>query len=412
MLHMKLIKHTYYLLFIFSFFVAGQTALAQADMQKKLEAKRKALQEEIQQINKRLSVVKKDESGALSEYNAIKRKIEVRRKLIKNLQKEINHINYLIKKNTRKTEELNKELEKLKADYARMIRQSYNSRSRNDKLYFLFSSESFQQAFKRMQYMKQYAKYRKKQAGEIEKKKQELADIKQKLEADKKAKQKLYADYKKENEIIRREQEKQLAVLNRIKSQKRKYLAQIKAKQREQARIDKLIEEMIKKAINKSNSKVARNKRTKGKFFLTPEGKKLAGEFSKNKGYLPWPVKKAYISRKFGVQPHEIFKNVKVTNAGIYLATEPGSKARAVFDGKVLQIQLIPGGNNTVFIRHGNYLTIYGNLKEVYVKPGQKVKMKQEIGKIATGPNGKTELKFRIYKNTTKLNPELWLMKK
>jgi len=407
---MKFKLYTYQIIVFFLFL--GQAGYAQINMQKKLEKKRKALQKEIAQINQRLSLTQENESNALQVFNEIKRKIYIRQKLIRNLKKEINHINYLIRKNEKKTQDLNNELEKLKADYAQMIRQAYNSRSRNDKLYFLFSSESFQQAFKRMQYLKQAAKYRKKQAEKIEEKKIELAQLKEKLEKDKKAKQKLYADYKKEEKIIRKEQEKQLAVVNQIKAQKRKYLAQIKAKQREQARIDKLIDDLIQKAIRESNKKTSTAQRKTGKFFLTPEGKKLANDFAKNKGYLPWPVKKAYISRRFGVQQHEIFKNIKVSNAGIHLATEPGSKARAVFDGKVLQIQVIPGGNNTVFIKHGNYLTIYGNLKEVYVQPGQKVKMKQEIGKIATGPNGKTELKFRIYKNTTKLNPELWLMKK
>ena len=402
--------YTYYLFVVLLFFTgisSGQTA-----MQKKLEQRRQALQQEILQINKRLLLTKKDESGALNEYNQLKRKIIIRQKLIKTLQKEINHLNAEIRKNQEKTKALNNELESLKKDYARMIRQSYNSRSRNDKLYFLFSSESLQQAFKRMQYLKQYGKYRKKQAGVIEEKKKELALTKEKLEADKKAKQIIFSDYKKEEKALKKEKQKQLEIVNRIKSKKKKYIAQIKAKQKEQARIDRLIDELIKKAIKQSNKKVSKKNRKSGKFFLTPEGKKLANKFSANKGYLPWPVKKAYISRKFGVQQHEIFKNVKVNNTGIYLATEPGSKARAVFDGKVLQIQVIPGGNNTVFIKHGNYLTIYGNLKEVYVQPGDHIKMKQKIGKIATDAKGKTELKFRIYKNMTKLNPELWLMKK
>ena len=263
-----------------------------------------------------------------------------------------------------------------------------------------------------MQYLKQYAKYRKQQAEKIEQKKQELSRLKLKLEKEKASKKKLFVVYKKEEAAIQKEQAKQLLVVEKIKKKKSYYLAQIRSKQREQRRIDKLIDNLIKKAIAKSNHQVVKSKRTKGKFFMTPESKKLANKFSKNKGILPWPVKKAYISRRFGVQQHEIFKNIKVENNGIYLATEAGSKARAVFEGEVLQIQLIPGGNNTVFIKHGNYLTIYGNLKEVYVKPGDKVHTKQEIGLIATDSRtGKTELKFRVYKNMTKLNPEYWLQK-
>ncbi len=386
-----------------------QHVSAQKDLQKKLELKRQALQKEILQINKQLLKTKQTESSALDTYTQIRRKIVIRQRLIRNLQSEINHLKRQIKANEKKSAQLNKELKKLKADYAQMIRKSYNTRSRQDKLYFLFSSESFQQAFKRAQYLKQYAKYRKRQAEEIVEKQKALKQLKEKLNKDKEAKLVLYKNYKKEQETIKKEQEKQQAIVNKIKKKKRYYLKQIKAKQQEQAKIDKLIDKLIRKAIARSNRKVKKSQRTTSKFFLTPEGKKLANKFSANKGALPWPVKKAYISRKFGNQHHEIFKNIKVVNTGIYLATEPGSKVRSVFEGKVLQIQLIPGGNNTVFIKHGNYLTIYGNLKEVYVKPGERVKTKQVIGKVATSPDGKTELKFRIYKNTTKLNPELWL---
>ncbi len=400
-----------YIILLLLFFLAPAVQ-AQNDMQKKLEQRRKNLQQEIAQINQQLLKTKRYESNALDEYNQIKRKLILRQKLIKNLRREINHINHQIKQNQEKIKKLNAELEQIKKEYAQMIRQSYNSRSRENKLYFLFSAESFQQAFKRMQYLKQFAKYRKKQAEEIEKKKEELKKLEAQLQQDKEKKEIVYKNYREEERKIKEEQKKQEAIVLQIKKKKGKYLAQIKAKQREQRRIDKMIDDLIKKAIAKSNKKVKKSSRSKSKFFLTPEGEKLANKFSANRGILPWPVKKAYISRKFGVQQHEIFKNVKVTNTGIYLATEPGSKVRAVFEGTVLQIQVIPGGNNTVFIKHGNYLTIYGNLKEVYVKPGQKVKTKQDIGKVATDINGKTELKFRIYKNMTKLDPEKWLLKK
>lgn len=389
------------------------TAYGQVNSREKLEKRRLELQKEITQINKQLLGVKRSESTALFEYNQLKRKINIRRRLIKTLQREINATSHSIRKTNQEIAKLEKDLEALKQDYANMVRHSYNSRSRENKLYFLFSSENFQQAYKRMQYMKQYSKYRQQQAVKIEEKKDKLTLLKVKLEKDKADKKKLFATYKKEANVIAGEQANQALVVANIKKKKSHYLAQIKAKQKEQARINRLIDKLIEKAIVKSNKKVRKSHRKKGQFFLTPEGKKLAGKFSSNKGLLPWPVKKAYISRKFGVQHHEIFKNVKLQTNGIYLATEPNSKARAVFEGTVLQIQLIPGGNNSVFVKHGNYLTIYGNLKEVYVKPGDKVKTKQELGLIATDRHtGKTELKFRIYKNMSKLNPELWLQKR
>ena len=400
----------YFSAVLISLFIT-QVSTAQKDLQQKLEQKRLNLQKEILQINKQLLQTKKTERSALNEYSQIKRKINIRQKLIQNLQEEINHINRAIKKNEAQTVALNKELKQLKQDYAKMIRQSYNSRSRQDKLYFLFSSKSFQQAFKRAQYLKQYAKYRKRQAQHIEEKKVELAKLKQKLQKDKAVKQKLYQNYQQETKTIKIEQQKQFTVVKKIKKKKRYYLKKIKAKQREQAKIDKMIENLIKKAIARSNKGQKKSQRHSGKFFLTPEAKKLASKFSTNKGALPWPLKKANIIRKFGRQPHEIFKNLVVINTGIYLETEPGSKVYSVFDGTVLQIQFIPGGNNSVFIKHGDYITIYGNLNEVYVKPGEKVKIRQTIGKVATDAYGKTEMKFRIFKNTTNLDPEKWLLR-
>jgi len=407
-----MIKKPAFIFVLILFFINTHHIYAQSDLKNKLEQRRLALQKEISQINKQFLQSKRHEADALDEYNQLKRKLYLRQKLIKNLQKEINYINHQIATNKKKIQDLNKELKTIKKEYAKMIRMTYNSRSRESKLYFLFSSKNFQQAFKRLQYLKQFAKYRQKQALEIEKKKEKISEIQKKLEKDKKNKALLYKDYQSEEIVLKREKQKQEEVVNQIKKKKNKYLAQIKAKQKEQRRLDKMIDELIKKAIAKSNKKAKKTNRSKSKFFLTPEGAKLANEFSQNKGKLPWPVKKAYISRKFGIQTHEIFKNVKINNTGIYLATEPGSKVRAVFKGEVLQIQLIPGGNNTVFIKHGNYLSIYGNLKEVYVKPGEKVNTKQIIGKVATDVNGKTELKFRIYKNMTKLNPANWLYKK
>ncbi len=408
---MKKSKLTYFILFVF--LLGMQTTYAQTKKQKELEKQRLELQRQINQINQQLDASRSNKNAALDVYEQIKRKIAIRRKLISNLRREINGISHQINKTEKKITKLTNEIAVLKKSYARMVRQSYNSRSRESKLYFLFSSEGFYQAFKRMQYMKQYNRYRKKQGEEILQKKDEQVLLKVGLEKNRQSKRKLYKDYKKEAAKIKKEQKKQQAVIDDIKKQEKFYTKQIKAKQKQQERIDKLIEDLIKNAIVKSNKKVKKSNRKANKFFLTPEGRKLANSFSSNRGALPWPVKKAYISRKFGKGHHEIYKNIPITSSGIHLSTEKRSKARAVFNGTVLQIQVVPGGNSSVFIKHGNYLTIYGNLKNVTVTPGQKVKTRQVIGTIATDPiSHKTELKFKIYKNTTKLNPEKWLQKR
>ena len=409
-------RYTIFFSLFFIFFVSAD--LSGQSNRRRLEAKRMALQKQIAEINQRISEVDKTKLSALEKADQIQQKIRIRKKLADNIRREINGISRQINKTEKEINQLEKELAKLKKDYAYMIMQAYKSRSRNGKLYFLFSSDNFYQAFKRMQYLKQFSIYRKKQGEEILQKKQKLLELQENLKKDRTEKRKLYANYKKEQEEIKKEQLAQLAVIKEIQKKKSQYLSEIRKKEKEKRKIDKLIEAEIKKAIARSNKRASKTtksktKTSKSKFFLTPEGKKLANKFSANRGILPWPVTKAYISRHFGVQKHEIFKNVVVQNSGVNLATTKGAKVRAVFEGQVLQIQIIPGGNTAVYIKHGDYISIYKNLKKVYVKPGDKVKTKQTIGVVATDPTtGKTEMKFLIYKNLTKLNPEKWLLKK
>ncbi len=382
----------------------------------RLEAKRLELQRQISQINNQLNEVNHTRANALEILNQINKKISIRNQLIKSLRGEINVITQKINRTDTKIGSLEKEIGELKNNYAEMIRQSYKNRSRNGKIYFLLSSEDFQQAFKRMQYLKQYANFRKNQVKEIQKKQAELRQLIKQLETSKEEKQKLFSKYKTEQQKIIKEKKVQQLEIDKIKKRRSYYLTQIKKKERQKRKIDQMIEAEIKKAIvrsNRHNIKSKTYKNSKSKFYMTPEAKKLAGEFSKNRGLLPWPVKKAYISRHYGVQHHEVFKNVKVYNSGVNLATVKGAKVHAVYKGKVLQIQIIPGGNTSVYIKHGNYLSIYQNLKKVMVKPGDMVKTGQTIGIVATDPTtGKTELKFLVYKNLTKLNPENWLLKK
>ncbi len=402
---------SFLLLFFFTADLPAQST------RRRLEAKRMVLQKQIEEINRRISEVDKKKLSALEKSEQIRQKIRIRKQLSDNIRREINGISRQINKTEKDIKQLEKELAALKKEYASLVRQAYKTRSRNGKLYFLFSADNFYQAYKRMQYLKQFSIYRKKQGEEIVLKKKELENLKSLLKKDREEKRKLYSSYKKEQEKILKEQEAQQAIIKEIQKKRSHYLAQIKKKEREKKKIDRLIEAEIRKAIAKSNKRskrgTASKKLSKTKFFLTPEGKKLADKFSANRGILPWPVTKAYITRRFGVQKHEIFKNIVVQNSGINLATTKGAKVRSVFDGQVLQIQIIPGGNTAVYIKHGDYITIYKNLKKVFVKPGDKIKTKQNIGEVATDPTtGKTEMKFMIYKNLTKLNPEKWLLKK
>ncbi|MBT8375312.1 MAG: peptidoglycan DD-metalloendopeptidase family protein, partial [Bacteroidia bacterium] len=276
---------------------------------------------------------------------------------------------------------------------------------------FLLSSENFKQAYKRVQYIRQYREYQREQAEEIKAKTQQLQELNIKLTHQKAEKQKLIE----ENKIAKRQLENELkereALMATIKADVSKYTLEIKKKQQEADRIDKEIDRLIKEAIAESNKK-AGNATSTGKFILTPAAKRLAADFESNKGKLGWPVSRGVIKTKFGTHPSPIDRSVLERSYGIKIATEKNAKVKAVFNGEVSKIMLIKNANPVVMIRHGNYLTVYKNLSKIYVKSGQTIVTGQEIGEVFTNPRtGESMLGFDVYKEDKTQNPENWLAK-
>jgi septal ring factor EnvC (AmiA/AmiB activator) len=233
------------------------------------------------------------------------------------------------------------------------------------------------------------------------------------LEIRKKEKEILAQESKKEQDKIEEEKKSQEEIRGKIKKQEKKYIEEIKKKQRAERKIDKQIEKIIRDAIAKANKKPGKKTSKKtSEFSLSPEAKLLASKFVENKGKLPWPVeKKGILTRRYGKQNHPTLPGIIIESNGVHIRTEKGSNARAVFEGTVLQIQSV-SGKKAVYIQHGNYITIYNNMETVTVTKGDKVSVKQSIGKIYTDKiSDKTTLKFQIYKNTTRLNPADWIYK-
>jgi len=400
------VKKFLYILYIYIIV----TSAAWGQTRAQLEQQREELRKEINRINRDLKKTKSKEKNLLTEYELTRQKLRLRQKLISNIKGEINYLNRHIARKNDTVQILREELTQLKQHYADAVRNLYKSMSKEKVLYFILSSESFQQAWRRMRYLKEYSDFVKKKAEAIQQKELQLQQAIQSLEKEKAKKEQMLTVLSDEQRQLEKEKRQQEALLAQLRKQKRKYIAEIKRKEREARRIDRMIEKLI-------EEEIARRNKGKGgsskEFILTPEGKKLAAAFSANKGKLPWPVKHGYVSRHFGKQPHPVFPNLSVINSGIYINVPENEPVRSVFNGEVMMIQLVPGGNQTVYIRHGNYITIYGNLKEVYVKKGQKVSTKQLIGTVAKDPgSGVSVLKFRIYQNRNKLNPELWLARK
>lgn len=405
-----MIRPQIYLLFCLSFLFAVSLN-SQSEKQKKLEAQRQQVLREMQQINALLFSKKKEEKSEITLIEDINYKVSVRRNLIRITNEQANLLTREINSNQKEITSLRAQLQELKDDYAAMIVKSYKSKSEQSKVMFLLSSQNFKQAYKRLQYIKQYTNYQKQQGEAIKTKTKELQDLNILLTKRKEEKQKLIE----ENRAAKRELEQELkqreSLMASIQADMSKYNAQIKKKQKEADRLNKEIDRLIREAIAASNKKAGNTKST-GVFVLTPEAKILASNFEANRGQLGWPVTRGVIKGKFGKTRSLTDSSVEVNNSGVKIATERNAQVKAVFNGEVSKIVVVKNANPAIIIRHGNYLSIYNNLSKIYVKSGDKINTGQVIGEVFTNKStGETLLDFRIYKNNKKLNPQYWLAK-
>lgn len=428
--------------FIFSLLIICMTSniWGQEDQQQKLEERKAQIQREIRENEELLQETKKKEKSVTNIIIIQGNKIKLKEKLINTTEKQTKLLSNDMYINQLQINKLNRELEILKEDYAAMIVKSYKSRSEQSRAMFLLSSENFLQAYKRAQYMKQYASYRKTQGVEIKDKSEELTVFNGKLVVQKTAKQKLIEENEKERLALQKEKQEQEILVNSIKKDKKKYSAEIKKKQQETRAIDQKIDRLIREAIAEANRKAAEANRraadanrkaspsntkiptkeavvaetkaieSSSKIVLTPEGKIIADNFKANKGRLPWPVEKGSVYSAYGEHPHPEFKTLTIKNSGVDIETEKGANARAVFGGIVTSVMVFSPVNTAVMIQHGDFFTVYQNLSSVSVSKGDKVSIKQTIGRVRTnGDTGKTIIKFTISQNTTYSNPSGWL---
>ena len=385
------------------------SGFSQSKKQQELEERRRELTREIQQIGALLFEGKKEQKSVLSVVEDLDFKIKVRKNLISITNQQANLLTREINTNQTKISRLRVRLKALKADYAQMIVKSYKSRSDQSKLMFLLSSTNFQQAYKRLQYIKQYADYQKLQAELIKTETAKMQELNIELVTQKKNKQTLIEENKMAKSILDQERMQQNILISDIKNNLSKFTAQLKTKQRESNKIDKEIRKIIQAAIAASNKKAGKSAKSKV-FSLTPEQKILAANFTSNKGKLPWPVAKGVVKLRYGNNPSPIDRSLTIKSNGVRIATNKGEEVRAVFEGVVQGIMTPKNGNNTIMVRHGNYITVYKNLSKFYVQKGDKVTTKQVIGEVITNKaSGETILSFGIYKDSATQNPSQWI---
>ncbi|MFU8842361.1 MAG: murein hydrolase activator EnvC family protein [Bacteroidales bacterium] len=376
----------------------------------KLQEEIRKIEEEINYSEKLLEETKKSKSTTINQLVIIKNQIESREKLIRSIHAEISAIDKQIEQNNRTLQTLRRDLEKMKEEYARMIYSAYKNRSSFDRLMFIFAARDFNQAYKRIKYFQQYTAYRRTQAGLIEQTQVEINEKIAALEQNRKEKIELASVLKDEQNKLSHERETQNVVYRNLTQKEKDLLKKIRENEKAAKKLQNEIEKIIAEEIRLASKKEGTT--TSGLFALTPAELKLSADFEQNQGALPWPVERGIISGHFGEHQHPVLKQVKTKNNGIDILTEPGMDARAIFGGEVTRIMLIPNYNYVIMIRHGEFLSVYSNIDEVFVERGEKIETRQKLGRIHSDTKeSKTELHFELWKGKTLLNPESWLAK-
>lgn len=380
---------------------------------KELEANKKKLEKEIEQTTNQLDKTRKARRNTVAELQLVNSNINKREQLINGLNKELDMTEKEIGKLESKIIRLGNDIETLKKEYARLIVSAHQHRNRYTMLMFLLSSKDFSQAWRRLRYISQYNDYLKKQVVLINEKQVALRSSKEELVSEKENKQQIVVSQQKEKKKLEQEKKNKNRIVAQLKTQENKLRKEIQNKQKRVNQLNDQIKKIIEDEIRRSQEKAQKQgQSSSGKTYaLTPEEKALSSNFESNKGKLPWPLLRGTVSGKFGTHPHPVISSVTVTNNGIDILTDKGASARAVFKGQVCNIGSVYG-LKFVMIRHGAYITVYANLDQVYVKDGQTVDTKQNIGRVYyDAEQGKTELQFQIWQGTNKLNPELWIAK-
>ena len=393
---------------------------------KELENQRNELQQQIAESETLLRSTKKDVKSQLDNLALINGQIADRKKYINAIERDVKSLNNEINALQRQLKTLQRDLKDKKDKYESSVQYMYRNKSIHEKLLFIFSADNLSQTYRRMRYVREYANYQRLQAIEIERKQKQVNVKKAELETTREAKEKLLEEGEAEKKKLEKQEKEKQGILNGLKRKQRGIQSEINKKRRSadrlNAQIDRLIEQEIekarkraeeearkagKKAGEKSAGKQPVQKGTVDKFRMNSEDRQLSGTFESNKGRLPMPITGPYvIVGRYG--QYAVTKNVRLDNKGIDIRGKEGAKSRAVFDGEV-SANFKYNGLSNVLVRHGNYISVYCNLSSVSVAKGSKVKARDEIGVIQKDASGNAVLHFQLRKETTKLNPELWL---
>jgi murein hydrolase activator len=389
----------------------------------KLQRTKQKLEEEIRYTTDLLEKTQKNKETSVNKLQILAKQIKSREALINAINRELNDVQVTMAVDSIQITRMSKQLHDLKTEYARMISYAYRTMNGHNKLMFIFSARDFNQAYQRLKYYQQYASYRRQQAERIESTQKAINAHRMDLQQTRSQKLNLVQSKQSEKQKLDREKTEKANAVKELSAKEKQLLATLKTKQKAAQQLENAIEKLIADDIRASEER-ARKKEAKDKkpapmnkttkpasvMDFTTKEKELSSSFSANRGRLPWPCDRGFISGSFGEHAHPVLEHVKVKNNGIDIMTEHGSTVKSVFGGKVSRVMSFASFNNVVIIRHGEYLTVYSNLDEVSVRDGQDVTVKQAIGKVHSSPGDqKSELHFELWHGKVIQNPEDWL---
>ncbi len=385
------------------FLAVWSASVLSGQSRSELEEMRKKNLQEIEYVDRLLKTTASQKTENVNELRVIGRKLNLREKLIDEYGQEINLLEYRIGLNALATEMLEQDLNELKKDYANSILSAYKATKGTPALAFILSAADFNQGYKRLKYIQQVAKYRRKESETIETLYTQLQGTKERLEKDRKNVSDLKNKEVRQKQILRQEQDRKEKLVSNLSRKEKQLKQELDEKRRIARQIEKEIERLIEAERKKSET-----------VPMSAEMKVIGESFGENRGRIPWPVDRGIITSHFGSHQHPVLKNVIEDNIGIEITSSGPTKAKSVFKGEVGGVFAISGANMAVIIRHGKYLTVYQNLVNVVVKAGDSVSLGQVIGDVYVdnGDGGKAELKFMVYEEKKKLDPEQWLTKK
>lgn len=391
------------LLFLLMINIAAWSQSAEA-----LEKKINSIQKDIKLAEKLLKETSKNKEATINQVSLLQTQIKQRESLIRTYQNQVNALNRDIQKNKNEIAALKKDLTLFQKEYANLLLIAYRNKGKTNNLLFIFSSEDFNQAMRRMRYIRELNDLVKVKIEEIKDTQEKINEQLEKNESNRREIEKVMAKEKEENASLKKDRDKLNKDVASLKKKESQIQSDIKKKENETKKLKKQIEKIIAEEIKKAKEReeLAKKNNTKSVDY------NLSSNFAQNKGKLPYPVEQGIITGKYGLSPHPTQKKVTVNNNGVDISTTKGAKARSVFDGEVSYVML-QGNNNVILIRHGLYFTLYSNLEKVFVKAGEKVTTGQEIGRVHTNvSDGKTILHFEIWQeNRTTVNPALWIKK-